>query len=118
MAAVAARAVGLSSNRTTGTTPVPVLGECGNKNGMHKSLHSTRSVRQDGGDLRLCIAQCVGVSGRGYYATGPQPDVLGRLLQAEAVLRVPVGYVSTPDKRLPAPLNRYPSSRRSLCSAR
>ena len=34
-AAAAAQTVGLLSNRTTGTTPVLVLGKCGNENRMH-----------------------------------------------------------------------------------
>jgi hypothetical protein len=34
-------------------------------------------------------AECAGVSGPSYYAAGPDPDVLGRLRQGEAVLHVP-----------------------------
>jgi hypothetical protein len=34
-AAAAAQTVGLLSNRTAGTTPVPVLGMCRNENRMH-----------------------------------------------------------------------------------
>jgi hypothetical protein len=34
---------------------VPVLGKCGNENRVHRILHSTRSVRLRGGDLRLCM---------------------------------------------------------------
>jgi hypothetical protein len=55
VAAAAAQAVGLMGNRTTGTTPVPVCGKCGDENGMHETLHSTRSVHLIGGDLRLCM---------------------------------------------------------------
>jgi hypothetical protein len=55
VAAAAAEAVGLLNNRTTGTTPVPVLGKRGDENGIHEALHSTRSVRLSGGDLRLCM---------------------------------------------------------------
>jgi hypothetical protein len=47
--------MGLLSNRTTGTTLASVLGKCGNENRMHWILHSTRSVRLSGEDLRLCM---------------------------------------------------------------
>jgi hypothetical protein len=50
-----AQTIGLLSNRTTGTTPAPVFGKCGNENRMHWILYSTRSVRLSGEDLWLCM---------------------------------------------------------------
>jgi hypothetical protein len=54
-AAGVAQTVRQLSNRATGTTPVLVLDKGGDKNRMHEVLHSTRSVRLSGGDLRLCM---------------------------------------------------------------
>jgi hypothetical protein len=89
MAAAAAQAVGLLTNRTTGTTPVPVLGKCGDENRMHEAspLDAIRPPERPGS--AVVDAQCIGLSGRGYYATGPGPDVLGRLHRVKPSFCVP-----------------------------
>src|SRR5690242_10736101 len=46
-------------------------------------------------------AECAGVSGLGYYAAGPDSDVLRRLRHCEAVLIRPTGTSGVPRERLP-----------------
>ena len=50
--------------------------------------------------LLSCIAGCAGVSGRGYYATGPVLDVPGRPRQGKAVLVRPAGMSEMPNDGL------------------
>lgn len=56
------------------TPALPVLGKCGDENGMHgiPPLGAIRSPRSAG----TVYVECVRMLGPCYYARGPQADVL------------------------------------------
>lgn len=71
-----ARTVGLPSDRAARTGPLTILGERGDEIGMHRHFLPLGAISASQAEILLsCIAGCFGVSGRGYYAAGPDLDV-------------------------------------------
>ncbi len=81
-------AIRLLSNRPARTPAAAVLDKRGDEkrviHGMPSALRDSQPL--GGRECAIVHAECAGVSGLGYYAAGPGPDVLGRLRQGEAVL--------------------------------
>ena len=74
--------------RSTWAGFAAILNERRDEIGMHRRVLPLGAIFARWAKSLLCIAECAGVSGRGYYAARPVLDVPGRPAEAEPSLYV------------------------------